>query len=173
MLRYSQSMKAHRSHKKASKIPRNRAESFESSEFLHHPKNHFWYLGISLLLLALLLLTLQSGDYLLSTVIVVAAVAIFRLSGLRPSTRKVEISHRGIYWGERFFGFHQLKSFWISEVGGEIRIYFDQINFRPTLSFELPRTRLKQALSSLADQLPYHPHKAEPLADRFGRWLRL
>src|SRR3989344_8583337 len=83
--------------------------SFESQEFPHHAKNELWYIGIGLLLLVGLFASISIKNYLFALVVVAAGIAIFRLTHLRPGSKMVEITPRGIAWGDEFWGYHQLK----------------------------------------------------------------
>src|SRR3989338_11642849 len=97
--------------------------SFDSKEFPHHAKNELWYIGIGLLLLVGLFASISIKNYLFALVVVAAGIAIFRLAHLKPGSRKVEITPRGVMWGDQFWGYHQLKNFWISEASGAVTIY--------------------------------------------------
>src|SRR3989338_3008109 len=97
--------------------------SFETPEFPHHTKNELWYIGIGILLLVGLFASISTKNYLFALVVVAAGIAIFRLAHLKPGSRKVEITPRGVMWGDQFWGYHQLKNFWISEASGAVTIY--------------------------------------------------
>lgn len=144
---------------------------FHAKDFYHQPKNSFWYLGVAILLAALLVLALSSREYLLSAVIVAAGVAIFRLGNLQPGARQIKLTKRGLYWGDRFFGYHQLRSFWFAKRAGQVTLYLERLNLAPVLSFVIPENQLEKAALFLSHQLPHHHHKGEPFGDRFSRLL--
>jgi len=147
--------------------------SFESLEFPHHSKNELWYIGIVLLVVVGLITTLRLGDYLLSAVVVAAGLAVFRIAGLRPGSRAINLSARGLGWGSQFFGFHQLKAFWVSEHNGQLTVYLERPNLAPVLHFAVPDERVETVLTVLSLELPFHPHRGEPASDRFNRLLRI
>lgn len=147
--------------------------SFESKEFPHHAKNELWYLGIGLLLLIGLYLALRDHNYLLAAVVIAAGLAIFRIARLQPSSRKIEITPRGLYWGDSFYPYHQLKAFWISENAGQLTVYLERPNFTPVIHFTVPDNRVDDVLTALSLELPFHQHKNEPLGDRLNRLLRI
>lgn len=146
---------------------------FASPEFSHHSKNELWYLGITLLLMVGLIVSLTAKNYLLASVVVAAGLAIFQVAHLRPGSTKVEINPRGVRWGDRFFGYHQLKNFWISQSDGVITVYLERPNFAPIIHFAVPDEKVEAVLSVLSLELPFHEHKDEPIPDRFARFLRL
>lgn len=146
---------------------------FSAKEFPHYPKNQLWYLGVGLLLFSVLILALREGNYSLALVVVALGLAIFRLADLHPQTKSVQFTIRGVYWGDRFFPYHQLRSFWITQAAGLTNLYLDQLNFSPTLHLVIPGNQAEQAGLVLGTFLPWHDHKVEPLADRLNRWLRL
>lgn len=146
---------------------------FGSKEFVHHDKNQFWYVGISLLLLVAIYLALKYSDYLLALVVVAVGIALFRLSGLKPAHKSVKITDKGIYWGHDFFGFHQLRSFWVTDSGNQTMIYLERLNLLPTISFDIPDQHLEKIIDYLSEQLPHHYHKTEPVTDRFARFFKV
>lgn len=147
--------------------------SFDSREFAHHSKNSLWYLGIGLLLLVGLILAITAGNYLFALVVAAAGIAIFRLAHLQPGARKVTLSPRGINWGDKFFGYHHFKAFWISEADNRVTCYLEQPNFAPVIHFEIPDTQVEDTLTVLSLELPFHEHKDEPVSDRVARMLRI
>jgi hypothetical protein len=162
-------MKKHHAHN------RDKAEGIKlaAKEFAHHDKNHFWYIGIGLMVLAGLYISLINKDYLLMAVVLAVGIALFRLANLKPDTKKVELGEKGVYWGDRFFPYHKLRSFWVAQSGDHINIYLDQLNFAPTISLTVPDKDAERAAYFLANFLPYHHHKREPFSDRVNRLLKL
>lgn len=152
---------------------RHNALEFTAKDFHHHPKNQFWYVGMGLLLAALLVLALTFGEYLLALVVVAAGVAIFRLGELAPGAKTIKLTSKGVTWGERFYGYHQLRAFWVAEQADRTTLYLERLNLAPTISFVIPSHSAEPALAFLSSQLPYHSHKGEPLGDRVSRLLRL
>lgn len=168
---YDQStMKPRSEHKKSSK---DTAHSFAAKEFVYHEKNHYWYIGVGVLLLGFLFLTIQSQDYLMSAVVVAIGVAVFRLAGLKPGSRNLEVTSKGVCWGDKFIGFHQIKNFWVADINGQAHVYLDQLGFRPTLSFVIPASKIESVVTLLVSHLPHHPHRNEPVSDKLNRLLRL
>ncbi|MEK7534920.1 MAG: hypothetical protein AAB563_00745, partial [Patescibacteria group bacterium] len=104
---------------------------------------------------------------------VAAGIAIFRLAHLKPGSRKVEITPDGVTWGDEFWGYHQLKNFWISDESGALTVYLERPNLKPILHFTVPDQRVEQVLLALSLELPFHAHKNEPIPDRFARFLRI
>lgn len=147
--------------------------TFESQEFPHHAKNELWYIGIGLLLLVGLFASISIKNYLFALVVVAAGIAIFRLAHLRPGERKIEITPRGVGWGDGFWAYHQIKNFWISEISGEVTVYLERPNLKPVLHFAVPDHQVESVLTVLSLELPFHAHKDEPIPDRFARFLRI
>jgi hypothetical protein len=147
--------------------------SFESLEFPHHAKNELWYIGIGLLLLVGLFASISTKNYLFALVVVAAGIAIFRLAHIRPGSRKVEITPQGISWGDGFWGYHQLKNFWISQASGAVTVYLERPNLKPVIHFTVPDNQVETVLLALSLELPFHAHKDEPIPDKFARLLRI
>jgi len=146
--------------------------SFAAKDAHHHPKNHFWYIGIGLLGLAGIALLYQAGEYLLMVGVVALLLAMFRLAHVEPSQRQVRLTDRGLYWGDEFLPYFHLRAFWVAETEGLINVYIERLNTSPTLHFLIPSNRLEELVSFLSDHLPWHSHRNEPVSDRLGRLLR-
>ncbi|HSX41759.1 MAG TPA: hypothetical protein VLE93_00215 [Candidatus Saccharimonadales bacterium] len=146
---------------------------FTAKDWHHHPKNQFWYLGMGLMLAGFLVLALVFGQYLLAVVIVAVGVAIIRIGNLTPGARTIKLTTKGVTWGDRFFGYHQLRAFWVAEQADKTTLYLERLNLSPAISFVIPNHSAPQALAFLGSQLPYHSHKGEPLGDRLSRLLHL
>ena len=161
------------------KRPNHKAEpktfeiAFDSPEFPHHTKNELWYIGIGLLLLAGFILALRSGNYLLSLVDVAAGLAVLRIARETPAPREIEIGPRGVRWGDKLIGYHQLKSFWVTENDRQLTVYLEQPNFAPVIHFVVPDDKVELTLTALSFELPFHYHKTEPFSDQVNRLLRI
>ncbi|MEK7548855.1 MAG: hypothetical protein AAB499_03075 [Patescibacteria group bacterium] len=147
--------------------------AFSVKEFPYHQKNHFWYLGITMLLLVVLLVGLRYGNYTLALVAVALALAIFRVAKERPRSLDFRLSVRGVYWGKSFFAWHKLKSFWLDNADDRFNLYLEPVNFSPLVHIVLPTTAVDRVVEFLADHLPFHYHRREPLGDKLNRWLKI
>lgn len=146
---------------------------FKAKEFHHHAKDQFWYLGMAILLVGLFIVSVRYQQYLLSAVIVAVGVAVFRLANLQPQSKTIKLNHQGLYWGDTFYGYHQLRAFWVAIQNNQATLYLERLNAAPQISFVVPISAAAEATNFLENYLPFHDHRSEPLADRFGRWLRL
>ncbi len=146
---------------------------FQAKDWQQHPKNSFWYLGMGILLVGLLVAAITFGQYLLALVVVAAAVAIFRLHDLSPPSRKVKLTKKGLTWGDRFFGYHQLRAFWLAQQGGRATLYLERLNLAPAISVVIPAQSVEPTAAFLSEFLPYHTHRSEPLSDRLSHLLKL
>lgn len=166
---YHKTMKRHRA--KAAK--KTAIIEITAKEFRQHTKNQFWYIGVSLMLLAFIYLTIVSQDYLMTAVVVAVGIAIFRLHNLRPGTKRVRLATSGVHWGDRFFAYHQLRAFWLATTGGQITIYLERLNLAAPISFVVPTYQAEPVIDYLTHHLPWHSHRYEPLSERLSRLLKL
>lgn len=146
--------------------------NFAARDSHDHPKNQLWYIGIGVLLLAALAGLYQAREYLLMLVVVALGAAVFRLAGVSSREQTVSITDRGITFGDTFYPYFQLRAFWLAEHDGTVGVYFERLNFSPTLHFIVPENRAEELVEYLADRLPWHHHRNEPLGDKLGRLLR-
>jgi len=111
--------------------------SFSTKEFVQHERNQFWYVGIGLLLVAVIYLAIIYKNYFFAAALMAAGIAIFRLAHLEPQSREVRLTDKGVHWGKDFFGYHKLRSFYLARAGEHSLIYFERLNFSPAISFPI------------------------------------
>jgi hypothetical protein len=159
-----------------SAAPRQREAAFElvftAQDFPHHPKNQFWYIGIGLLLAVALVLLLSVEEYLLAAVVVALSLAVFQLARVEPRHRSARFSDRGLYWGDEFYPYYKLRAFWVAETSVGANVYIERPGFSPSIHFVVPLGRVDELVVYLAEYLPWHSHRNEPLNDRLSRLLR-
>ena len=146
---------------------------FSAREFPKYEKNNLWYVGLGILTLGLLFLSLQSRNYLMIAVILAALLAILSLSNSHPRSRTVKLTERGVSWGDEFFGYHQIKAFWVAKNGTNSAIYLERLNFAPSLHLTVPESQINAAVALLGLYLPFHHHRNEPFSDTFNRLLKI
>ncbi|HUD21131.1 MAG TPA: hypothetical protein VMQ44_03640 [Candidatus Saccharimonadales bacterium] len=146
---------------------------FSAKEFPHHEKNHLWYFGIGLIVVAAIVITLKYHNYLLAAVAVAAGLAAFSLARVTPSTHSIKLTPKGVYFGKDFFPYHKLRAFWLALAGEHTTVYLERLNFSSMISFVIPESRADEVLEYLLNFLPWHEHKGEPIPDRLSRFLKL
>jgi len=144
-----------------------------SHEFPHHERNHLWYLGIGVLLVAFLMLTIYFNDYLLMAVVLAAAIAIFRLANLKPTQKNISLSDEAVKWGKETHSYNDFRAFWVGTHADEYHVHLERLNFRAAITFSIDEDQLEDVLAILATHLPFHWHRNSSLADRFNRFLKL
>lgn len=161
--------------KHVDKNPTQAGKSIEISahDFPVHSRNQFWYIGIALLLAGFIYLSIFSQDYMSAAVTLAVGIAIFRLANLKPEHRKIIIADNGLYWGDTFFGYHQLRAFWLDMVEGNAVVYVQRLNFNSPISFTATNSQAEEIIGKLLKHLPLHEHKSEPFTDRFSRFFKL
>jgi len=146
--------------------------SFSVHDFSQYERDHLWYIGIGLLAISGLIWAVWGRDWLLSMVVILVAVAVFRLANEPPHSRQVKISSRGVFWGDQLLPYHKLKSFWLAEMGGRVHLYLEQLNFSGDLRIIVPQNRIEETFVFLSQLLPWRPRRRVPLGDRLGHWLK-
>jgi len=144
-----------------------------AQDFYQHHRNHFWYVGVGLLILVAAYVTIVIHDYLLLAAVLACGMAVFRLANLKPQTRSIKLTNNGVYWGERFFGYHQLRAFWVAQVQGRVTVYLERLNLNAPISFVASREEAEKVVTHLAQHLPWHDHRSEPISEKLGRFLQL
>lgn len=150
-------------------------ESIEitAKDWHQHDRNHFWYLGVAMLIAVGAYLGFYLHDYLMMAVALAVGLAIYRVAHLPNGNRKIRLTNKGVDWGNQFFSHHQLRAFWLAEVDGRAVVYLERLNLAATISFIIQPAEIEPVAKLLGQHLPWHEHKSEPFGERFGRWLKI
>lgn len=146
---------------------------WSSPEFEHHSKNHFWFIGIGVLVIAFFIAAARYGEYLLGLVAIAFGLAAGKLAQDKPSHHDIKVSRDGVDWGKKKIALTDIKSFWLSAKDEEITLYLELASNEPILQFHLPEEKAEAVTDLLAEYLPFHDHRDEPILDKFNRWLRI
>lgn len=144
-----------------------------AQDFPHRPKNNFWFVGVVTLSVAGGYVAIMAKDYLMLAVVIAAAIALLRVAGFAPSTRTIRLNDRGITWGEKFYGYHQLKAFWVVPHDDSVSVHLERPNANLSISFVIGVGEVDEVLTVLDRHLPHHQHRSEPIGERFARLIRL
>ena len=144
-----------------------------SHDFIKHDRNQFWYIGIGLLILGSIYLAVYLKDYLSAVVALVVGITVFRLAQVEPTAKKFSITEQGIYWGNEFLAYHQLRAFWLNNVDGKTFIYIERASLHGLITLTTSQQDAEKIVKQLSEYLPLHDHRGEPLPDKIARFFKL
>ena len=87
--------------------------SWEVPEYHSEEKTKLWYAIYSLIVIALLVYAIFTQDFIFAIIIIFAAVLIVIFDSSHPGMLEVILSDRGIKVGKEFYGYDQIKDFFI------------------------------------------------------------
>jgi len=146
---------------------------WETPEFVQYQRSRKWFLVAILVFAILVIFALITKQWLMAAVIIVSGVVIFMFTQQKPKTVPFAISHAGITFGNRFYPYSEIKSFWI--------VYEPRVK---TINFEMTRRLSTIITVQLLEQdplpirkflkkyIPEEKSRGEEFSDRISRLLR-
>jgi hypothetical protein len=93
---------------------------WEGREYDHNPKSADWYWALGIISVAATVAAILFGNYLLATLVVIAAVALALHAEKKPPLHRFQLVEQGIVIGNEFHPFDRMISFSVLEdVAGE------------------------------------------------------
>ncbi|HEY4500765.1 MAG TPA: hypothetical protein VJI70_00640 [Candidatus Paceibacterota bacterium] len=94
---------------------------WEGREYDHNPKSTDWYWALGIIAVAGTIASVLFGNYLLSALIVIAAVALSLHAAKEPPLHHFRLTDQGIFIGDELHRFERMESFSVLEdVKGEL-----------------------------------------------------
>jgi len=82
-------------------------------EFIKYEKDRNWFIAGSIILAALLFVSIFTKSYIMGITFFLIGVVTFIYAKKEPKIIQFSLNHRGIRIGNRLYDFEDLKSFWI------------------------------------------------------------
>jgi len=144
---------------------------WRSPAFIHHEKDFKWFLTMGIGALVIIGIALWLKYWLMAIAMVLATVAFFQYSRLKPEEKDYQISEEGIRISERLWPFSELRSFWVVGSDDHLILNLQPLGVKPPLSILLPREVAEEAISFLASYLPQE-EREEGVIDKFLRLIK-
>lgn len=150
--------------------------SWTFPEFIKYERTIGWYIGISIVIIAIAVFAIMSKSYLF-LIFIILVIGIYYLRGKRePTMIKFNITEDGLEVGESFYQYKDIKNFWIIYEPPEVKmLYFDfKTGIRPRLSILLENQNPLKVRKILLDYLEEDLTKEnESFTDGMMRMLKL
>lgn len=133
------------------------------AEFIAHDKGATWFLVLGLvgLVLAAILYVLTK-DKITTGIVILTAIAFGFFAARKPRQQVYAITRRGLQVGQKFYSFHDFKSFSTTEENGITSVVFMPLKrFMPPLTIYVSQDVEDAVLDALGSYLPVEHHKAD------------
>lgn len=147
---------------------------WRAKEFISPDKNVGWYIGLSVVVVAVLLLDIfVMKAWTVSAVFIAIALALIVMSVRPPREIEYTLGDKGIHVDGQLYNFEDYRSFGVMHDGKENSIQLIPVKrFRPGLSVYFPVDLGEQIVELLGEKLPMQ--ELEPdFVDKIVRVLRL
>lgn len=150
--------------------------TWEAPEYIHQQKGVFWFFGLGLAVLTLILLDvflIQSFLFSFSLLTLVMAAALIVHSYRPADLVHYVLSDKGLYINDTLHGFAEFKGFGVLHEGAEFLVELIPVRrFRPSLSVYFPEENGETIVDLLGVRLPMQQLKPD-LLDKITRSLGL
>ncbi len=143
--------------------------AWQAPEFKYYPKTFAWYAGLIILaLLAVVFFIIFEKDIFAAVSLLIIFILIIIFSRHKPAVIDIELDHKGVNFGNLFYPYVQLKSFWIVENPRHKTVNFiTSAYINNMLIVELENQNADEVKNFLVEYLPVHSETQETPAQRF------
>lgn len=147
--------------------------SWEADEYIHRDRQFGWYIGFSLVVAALVALSVFLQWWTFTALVVLSAVALIIYVVRPPRKLKYSLSTKGLTEGNRFYKYEEYKNFGILQDGQDFAIVLTPIKrFSPRVTVYFPKESGEEIVDAFGARLPMEEVKLDFL-DKVVRMLRI
>ena len=155
------------------KIDKNTVVNWEASEYIQHDKNAGWYIGMAIVVLALVAVSVFLRWFTFTALIVVASFSLLIYVMRPPRKLKYRINSEGLFEGEKLYRFEDYKSFGILQDDANFAIVLKpRKRFSPAVTVYFPENQGEEIVDMFGARLPMEEVKLD-LIDKIVRKLRI
>ena len=142
--------------------------SWEAWEFKHYPKNTGWYVTlISIAILVMSFFILVENDVFAAVSLGLITLLIIFFAKQLPQRVTIELSARGVHFGNLFYPYKQIKYFWVVNKEHHRTVNFHTSAFvNNVLILQLEDQDPNEVTDFLIAYLPEHPETEETLTQK-------
>lgn len=152
------------------------AYEWEVNEYEQYKRGPWWHVIMILMALSLIVYGMFSGNFLLSLLIILAAIIFFMQSYQEPQKLSVAITNLGFVVGSKFFPYDELDEFYLIYKPPSVKKLFikQKSPWRPMLRIPLLQENPIEIRALLKDYLNEDLEtEDEPFTDTLSRTWRL
>lgn len=142
--------------------------SWQAWEFKHYPKNAGWYITfISITVLVLAFFIIVENDIFAAVSLAIIAALVLGFSRQKPQRVDIELTSRGVNFGNLFYPHKQIKHFWVVNNDRHRTVNFHTSAFvNNILVVELEDQDPDEVRDFLIRHLPEHPETEETTSQK-------
>ncbi|MDD5040025.1 MAG: hypothetical protein PHY34_02645 [Patescibacteria group bacterium] len=151
--------------------------SWEFPEFIKHQRSFGWYIGVFIIIAALITFSLVTQNYLFAIVIVLFLVVYIIRARREPQMVAITLYEDGIGLGQKsFYLWKDIRAFWIIYEPPHVKnLYIDfKASYRPSITVYLENQNPLRIRKILLNYIPEDTEREnESFSDGFSRMLKL
>lgn len=146
---------------------------WEAKEYIQHDKNAGWYIGLTIVGLALVALSIWLRWWTFTAVVILSVISLL-IYVLRPARNlKYSITTKGLTEGEKTYLFEDFKSFGVLQDDTNFAIVLTpRKRFSPVVTVYFPKEKGEEIVDQFGARLPMEQVKLD-LIDKLVRKLRI
>jgi hypothetical protein len=146
---------------------------WSASEFVSHQKGASWYLLLALTAVALALVVYLLTRDTVSVIIIILVALILGIAAVRkPRVLNYQLNGAGLTIGQKFYAYHEFKSFAVMEEGAFSSITFVPLRrFMPPISIYYDPEDEMRIIEALSEYLPME-HRTRDAVDSLIKHIR-
>lgn len=135
---------------------------WEAPEFRHYEKTYGWYVTVAAVTVLLVgFFTIQGDIFAAVTMLVLGLIVLF-FARQKPETVVIELSSKGVKFGDLIFPYKQLKYFWVVSTENHKTVNFHTNTLvNNTVILELEQQDPEEVRLFLLQHLPEHSEVRE------------
>lgn len=148
--------------------------SWQANEYLHHERSVLWYLIGFTVILLLVLYGIFSSAWTMVIAVALMGAVVYLYSHEIPKVQDIVITKLGVHFGNKYYSYHQLSSFWIINEANYKAVVLDRATqFGEQIVILLPAQNVSEIRDVLLASLPENEGKEEHIWDKLGRILKI
>jgi hypothetical protein len=147
--------------------------NWEAEEYLQRDKKAGWYIGFTVVVLALVALSVFLQWWTFTVLVVLSAIALIIYSVRPPRKLHYSLSDKGLSEGNALYAFETFKSFGVLKDGNNYAIVLTpRKRFSPRVTVYFPKESGEKIVDAFGMRLPMEEVKLDFL-DKIVRMLRI
>lgn len=148
--------------------------SWSAPEFIHYPKNAWWFVGLTVIGLGLAVYFAFRKEFLNAFLFLLFYMIAYYYSKIKAKILEIKIDEKGVTFGGNHISYAQIKSFWIVYEPDVVKT----LNFETTaylnrfITLQLGNTDPEQVREVLSEHIVEDTDRGEQISDKLARTLK-
>ena len=147
--------------------------NWEATEYLQRSKNGKWYVGMTLVTLALVALSIFLQWWTFTALIILSMISLVLYSVRPPRTLHYSLSSKGLSEGGKLYDYSEYRAFGVLQEEGNFAIVLTpRKRFSPRVTIYFPEERGEEIVDAFGARLPMEEVQ-EDFLDKLVKFLRI